>query len=181
MNIPYNARLGYVSLNQALNSNEVLAVAFEYTVGNTVLKVGDLTTSGINAPKALFVKMLKSTNINPDLPTWDLMMKNVYSLGSFQVQRENFKLNVIYTDNSDGLVKINYLPVPVTETDLSGKPLIQVLGLDKLDGRNDPFADGIFDFIDGVTINANTGRIIFPVREPFGSYIRSQFSESHSC
>jgi len=175
----YNARLGYISLNQALNSNEVLAVAFEYTVGNTVLKVGDLTNAGINAPKALFVKLLKSTNINPNLPTWDLMMKNVYSLGSFQVQRENFRLNVIYTDNSDGLVKINYLPVPVSETALSGRPLIQVLGLDKLDGRNDPFADGIFDFIDGVTINSNTGRIIFPVREPFGSYIRTQFVNSN--
>ncbi|HMT27824.1 MAG TPA: hypothetical protein PKD91_00955, partial [Bacteroidia bacterium] len=81
----YNARLGYISLNQALNSNEVLAVAFEYTVGNTVLKVGDLTTSGINPPKALFVKLLKSTNINPKLPTWDLMMKNVYAIGSANV------------------------------------------------------------------------------------------------
>jgi len=172
----YNARLGYISLNQALNSNEVLAVAFEYTVGNTVLRVGDLTTSGINPPKALFVKLLKSTNINPKLPTWDLMMKNVYSIGSFQVQGENFRMNVIYNDNTNGLKKVNYLPVPQTETNLNGVPLIQVLGLDRLDGRNDPYADGVFDFVDGVTINANTGRIIFPVREPFGSYLRSKFN-----
>ncbi|MBL0340347.1 MAG: cell surface protein SprA [Bacteroidetes bacterium] len=102
----FNPRLGYISLNQSLNSNEVLAVAFEYTVGNTVLKVGDLTTAGINPPKTLFVKLLKSTNINPKLPTWDLMMKNVYSVGSFQIQKENFKLNIIYNDNSDGLKKL---------------------------------------------------------------------------
>jgi cell surface protein SprA len=175
----YNARLGYISLNQALNSNEVLAVAFEYTVGNTVLTVGDLTTSGINPPKALFVKLLKSTNINPKLPTWDLMMKNVYSIGSFQVQRDNFKLNVIYNDNTDGLKKINYLPVPASETNLKGVPIIQVLGLDRLDVRNDPYADGIFDFIDGVTINANTGRVFFPVREPFGSFLRGKFIDNN--
>ncbi len=171
----YNSRLGYISLNQSLNSNEVLAVAFEYTVGNTVLRVGDLTTYGINPPKALFVKLLKSTNINPKLPTWDLMMKNIYSIGSFQVQSENFRMNVIYNDNSDGLKKINYLPVPPSETNLNGIPIIQVLGLDRLDGRNDPYADGVFDFVDGVTINSNTGRIIFPVREPFGSFLRSKF------
>jgi cell surface protein SprA len=175
----FNTRLGYVSLNQALNSNEVLAVSFEYTVGNAVYKVGDLTTSGINPPKALFVKLLKSTNINPKLPTWDLMMKNVYSVGSFQIQRENFRLNVIYSDNSDGLKKINYLPVPTSEVNLSGVPIIQVLGVDRLDGRNDPYPDGLFDFVDGITVNANTGRIIFPVREPFGSYLRSKFIDNN--
>ena len=119
--------------------------------------------------------MLKSTNITTTLPTWDLMMKNVYSIGSYQVQGENFRLNVIYNDNTDGLIKINYLPLPATETNLNAIPLIQVLGLDRLDARNDPFADGIFDFVDGVTINANTGRVFFPVREPFGSYMRSKF------
>ncbi len=177
----YNSRLGYISLNQALNSNEVLAVAFEYTIGNTVLTVGDLTTSGINPPKALFVKLLKSTNINPKLPTWDLMMKNVYSIGSFQVQRDDFKLNVIYNDNSDGLKKINYLPVPASEVNLKGVPIIQVLGLDRLDTRSDPYADGIFDFVDGITINANTGRVYFPVREPFGSYLRSRFIDNNQA
>ncbi len=177
----FNPRLGYLSLNQALNANEVLAVAFEYTIGNTVLKVGDLTTAGINPPQALFVKLLKSTNINPKLPTWDLMMKNVYSVGSFQVQKENFKMNIIYNDNSDGLKKINYLPVPTSEANLSGVPLLQVMGLDRLDGRNDPFADGVFDFVDGFTINASTGRIIFPVREPFGSYLRKQFIDNNQA
>ncbi len=174
----FNSQLGYVSLNQALNANEVLAVAYEYTVGNSVYRVGDLTTAGVTPPKALFVKLLKSTNINPKLPTWDLMMKNVYSIGSFQLQRENFKLNVIYNDNTDGLVKINYLPVPTSENRLKGVPIIQVLGLDRLDVRNDPYADGIFDYVEGVTVNSNTGRIYFPVREPFGSHLRSQFNDN---
>lgn len=174
----FHPQLGYVSLNQALNANEVLAVSFEYTVGNNVYRVGDLTTAGITPPKALFVKLLKSTNINPRLPTWDLMMKNVYSIGSFQIQRENFKLNVIYNDNSDGLKKINYLPVPTSETKLKGVPIIQVMGLDRLDQRNDPYADGIFDYVEGVTVNSNTGRIYFPVREPFGSHLRKQFSDN---
>ncbi|MFM2190540.1 MAG: cell surface protein SprA, partial [Bacteroidota bacterium] len=173
----FHPKLGFISLNQALNSNEVLAVAFEYTIGNEVFTVGDLTTSGVTAPKALFVKLLKSTNINPKLPTWDLMMKNVYSLGTFQLSRENFRLNVIYNDNSDGLKKINYLPVPSTETQLNGAPIIQVLGLDRLDQRNDPYSDGIFDYVEGVTINSNSGRVFFPVREPFGSYLRTKFTD----
>lgn len=171
----FHPQLGHLSLNQALNANEVLAVAFEYTVGNSVYRVGDLTTAGITPPKMLFVKLLKSTNINPSLPTWDLMMKNVYSIGSFQIGRENFKMNIIYNDNTDGLKKINYLPVPSSESNLKGVPIIQVMGLDRLDGRNDPYADGIFDFVEGVTINSNTGRIYFPVREPFGSHLRSKF------
>jgi len=175
----FHPQLGFISLNQALNSNEVLAVAYEYTIGNDVFTVGDLTTSGITAPKALFVKLIKSTNINPKLPTWDLMMKNVYSIGSFQVQRDNFRLNVLYSDNTDGLKKINYLPVPSSETSLKGVPIIQVLGLDRLDQRNDPYADGIFDYVEGITVNSSNGRIFFPVREPFGSYLRTKFIDNN--
>ena len=35
-------QLGYISLNQALNNDEVLAVAFQYTVGNNTFQVGEL-------------------------------------------------------------------------------------------------------------------------------------------
>lgn len=173
----FHPQLGYISLNQALNANEVLAVAYEYTVGEQIFRVGDLTVSGINPPQALFLKLLKSTNIDPLVPLWDLMMKNVYSIGSFQVERQNFRLNIIYTDNTNGLVKINYLPVDDTEPQLKGVPLIQVLDMDKVDQRSDPIPDGIFDFIDGVTINSNTGRIYFPVIEPFGSHLRTKFND----
>ena len=39
--------------------------------------------------------------------------------------------------------------------------------------------DGLFDFIEGVTARSSNGRIIFPVREPFGKYLRSQFADQN--
>ncbi|HNQ12814.1 MAG TPA: cell surface protein SprA [Bacteroidia bacterium] len=179
----FHPTLGYLSLNFALNANEVLAVAYEYTVNGQVYRVGDLTTNGFNPPNALYLKLLKSTNVSTKLtttsgdvenPLWDLMMKNIYNLNAYQVSREGFKLDVIYSDDATGTF-INYLPVPVSETTVNGKPLINVLNLDKLNAQNDPQPDGVFDFVDNITINTNNGRVIFPVREPFGSFLRTRF------
>jgi cell surface protein SprA len=61
----YNSVLGYISLNQSLNNDEVLAVAFQYTIGNNIFQVGELSTTGPTAPDALFVKLLKGTNFSP--------------------------------------------------------------------------------------------------------------------
>ena len=74
----FNRQLGYISLNQPLNPNDVLAVAFEYTVGNKVYKVGNLTTDNIQSPNTLILKLLKSKITNTNLPTWGLMMKNIF-------------------------------------------------------------------------------------------------------
>jgi len=49
--------------------------------------------------------------------------------------------------------------------------LIQVLNLDNLDGQGDPYPDGVFDYVEGVTVLSSNGRIIFPVLEPFGSHL----------
>jgi cell surface protein SprA len=106
-----NSRLGYISLNTALNADEVLAVAFEYTYGGKTFRVGEFSGEGINAPEALIVKLLKGTNLTPRLPTWDLMMKNVYAIGAWQIQRRNFILNVMYQDDQTGNA-LNYLTCP---------------------------------------------------------------------
>lgn len=52
---------------------------------------------------------------------------------------------------------------------------MRVLNLDDLNPNGDPQPDGVFDFVDGLTINRQTGRIIFPVLEPFGSSLRAKF------
>lgn len=57
----YNKQLHYISLNTALNTDEVLAVAYEYTLGGQLYKVGEFSTDGITAPQTLFLKMLKGT------------------------------------------------------------------------------------------------------------------------
>ncbi len=165
-----NSKLGFISLNSALNSDEVLAVAYEYTLNGKTYKVGELTSDGINAPNTLIVKLLKGTNLTPQLPTWELMMKNIYAIGAFRVNPEDFILEVMYHDDKTGTT-INYLPAGENTAD---KLLIQVLNLDNLNDQLDPIPDGRFDFINGVTINPENGRIIFPVLEPFGSYLRAR-------
>jgi cell surface protein SprA len=167
-----NSQLGYISLNTALNTDEVLAVAFEYTLNGQVYKVGEFSTDGVTAPQSLILKLLKGTTLSPKYPAWDLMMKNIYSLGSGRLESGNFQLNILYEDDKTGN-SINYLP----EGRTSDKILLQVLGLDNLNAQQDHISDGYFDFIDGITINVSRGKVIFPVTEPFGSYLRSQIGD----
>ncbi len=170
----FNPKLGFISLNQQLNPDQVLCVAYRYTYNGNVYTVGDFSEDEV-APKALFVKLLKSSATNTRAPLWDLMMKNVYSIGSYQINPADFKLDVFYNNSKTG-TDINYLPVSSCQAKIVGKPLLQVLSFDKLNSQNDQTPDGQYDFIDGVTINATTGRIILPVVEPFGDYLQSKFT-----
>ena len=102
--------------------------------------------------------------MSPDMRYWDLMMKNVYSLGAYSVQKEKFKLNVMYQSDSTGTY-VNYLP----EGNTANQLLIRVLGLDRLDTYSNPNPDGFFDFVEGYTIQSEAGKVIFPCVEPFGS------------
>ncbi|GIV34898.1 MAG: hypothetical protein KatS3mg031_2433 [Chitinophagales bacterium] len=175
----YNAQLGFLSLNQALYADEVLAVAFEYTLNGETFQVGefaqdvqqeiDTSANAIATQRIVFLKMLKGTSARPKLPVWDLMMKNIYPLGAFQINTEDFKLNVMYEDPGGGVKR--YLP----EGNLSGIPLIRVLSLDRLNSQLDPQPDGVFDFVPGITIIPSNGRIIFPVLEPFGQDLEDRF------
>ncbi len=176
----FNPKLGFISLNQTLNPDQVLCVAYQYTYQGQVYQVGEFSDGGIAAPNALFVKLLKSSTTNTKLPMWDLMMKNVYSIGSYQINSADFKLDVFYNNSQTG-TDINYLPVQDCQNKIKGKPLLQVLSFDKLNSQNDQTPDGVYDFIDGVTINATTGRIILPVVEPFGSYLQSKFDGDGTC
>lgn len=173
----FNEELGYISLNQRLRTNQVLGVSFEYTYtlnGNTIYKVGEMTNEsnrgGIDEEEnpepedVVFVKMLKSSNQQPGQPTWDLMMKNVYGLNTAQLSQDEFLLDIFYEDNATSSLK-RFIPEPgFRET-----PLLTLFQLDQLNVYGDPQEDGIFDFVQGVTVNGRTGSIIFPVLEPFGN------------
>ncbi len=170
----FNNRLGFISLNSTLNSDQVLAVAYQYKIvgDTTTYQVGEFSNEGVPAPKALVVKLLKSTATNTRIPLWDLMMKNVYSIGGYQINNQDFRLNVLFTNNELG-VPVGY----ISEGAIDGKPLIQALNLDNLNFQLDRYSDGVFDFIDGAatnggTIQASNGRIYFPVLEPFGKDLR---------
>lgn len=176
----FDPKLGYISLNFQLRPNQVLGVAFTYKYNGQEYKVGELSsnapqigaTGGTNTStnnvdttatsKVLFVKLLKASTPRLDAPLWDLMMKNIYSLGASQLNKEDFRLDIYYNKPGDG--ERRFLP----DTKVAGLPLLRVFNLDRLNIQGDPQPDGVFDFVEGVTINTRQGKIIFPVLEPFG-------------
>ena len=183
----YHAQLGYISLQQRLANDEVLAVAYQYTIGDKVYQVGEFGTDGVESTivsgsaedpnvstQSLILKMLKSNLTNVQKPIWNLMMKNIYQIpGAYQLQQEDFRFNILYTDPSP----INYItqanstsPLPA---DVAETALIKVMNVDKLNYNNDPQngGDGFFDFIPGLTVDPQNGRIIFTTIEPFGSHL----------
>ncbi len=194
-----HSQLGYISLNQRLNNDEVLAVSYQYTVNGRVYQVGEFSNGGVeattgdpttpdptpdpNAPQPgegqnLVVKMLKSNLVNVNQPIWDLMMKNIYNLDAFQLEQEDFRLNILYTDPSP----LNYItaaegspefPAAPLPDDVDETTLLRVFNLDRLNYTNDPQqgGDGFFDFLPGLTVDAQNGRIIFTTVEPFGEHL----------
>ncbi|MEO0311279.1 MAG: hypothetical protein RIQ89_936 [Bacteroidota bacterium] len=167
-----NNRLGYISLNVSLNPNQVLAVAYEYTLNGRVYKVGELSTEGIAPPRALFVKLLRSRNIITKFYTWDLMMKNIYSLNGFNIAEKDFRLDVMYQDDKVGS-NVNFISEGCST--VNSVQLVRLFNMDDMNVNQDPQPDGLFDYIPGITIQPQNGKIIFPVREPFGSYLRTRF------
>ncbi len=183
-------QLGYISLNQRITNDEVLAVAYQYTVNGQVYQVGEFANDGVQATNPqqqqpnndqdvdvavtqnLVVKMLKSPITNVNEPIWDLMMKNIYSLGAYQLEKEDFRFNILYTDPQP----LNYI-TPAGSTPLPGDVedtnLLRVFYLDNLNLNNDPIVggDGFFDYVPNTTIDTENGRIIFTKVEPFGEYL----------
>ncbi len=176
----FNTKLGFISLNSALNADQVLAIAYQYTLigDTTIYQVGEFSDQGISDPKSLIVKLLKSTTLNTHGALWKLMMKNVYSLGAYQVNKQDFRLNILYSGDKGG-VPTGYF----NDGPKKGIALIRLLHLDTLDAQMNPTPDGVFDFIEnaataGGTVQANNGRIYFPLIEPFGKDLRNILADT---
>ena len=191
----FNSRLGYLSLNQRLSNDEVLSVAFQYTFNGKVYQVGEFANGSLPGTtlsksqgseeelnnNSLITKLLKSNLTDVTEPVWNLMMKNIYSTGAFNLSKEDFKLNILYIDPSP----INYIS-PVNENDwpdnLENQILLKTFELDKLNIYQDPVSegDGFFDFVPGITVDPESGRIFFPQVEPFGSFLFNVLKSSNS-
>ena len=159
-----NTALGYVSLKTGIQTDQVLAVAYEYTSGGVTYQVGEFASDITDTKQALFVKALKNTSCNPQQGNWDLMMKNVYYLAS-NIEKEKFRLDVKYQSDTTG-VYLSYIP----EQRVKNTPIIRVLGADRLDNNNKAHSNGYYDYVEGYTVS--NGRVFIPKVEPFGSYMR---------
>ena len=158
-----NKALGYISLKTSLQTDQVLAVAFEYTYGGRTYKVGEFASDHTNAGEALYVKSLKNTSNNPQQANWDLMMKNVYYLAT-TVEKTKFRLDIKFQSDTAG-VYLSYIP------EVKDITLLRGLGCDRLDNNNKAHPNGVFDFVEGYTVS--NGRVFFPSAEPFGSTLKS--------
>lgn len=177
----YNALLGYISLNLPLNNDEVLAVAYEYTYRGETYQVGEFSTDGVAGQQALILKLLKPTITNPKNKVWDLMMKNVYSIGAYQVDQTGFRIDLLYNNPATSLM-VPFFPMPGVDDE----QIVTLLDMDKLNQNNQPFSDGVFDYVpilfngnraeNGGTINTRNGRIYFSTIEPFGKTLSSKLS-----
>ncbi len=167
-----NSYLGYVSLSSALRTNSVLAVAFEYTYGGNTYQVGEFSSNIIDNDQALFVKLLKNTSNSPKMGNWDLMMKNVYSLNAQSLQKEKFRLDVKYLSDTTG-VYLSYIP----EDNFKNTTLLKMMNLDRLDDNQKTNPNGRYDYIDGYTVLASKGKVIFPVVEPFGDWLATKLAD----
>ena len=142
-----NTALGYVSLKTSLQTDQVIAVAYEYTYGGVTYQVGEFASDIDDVNQALFVKSLKNTSNNPQQGNWDLMMKNVYYLAS-SVEKEKFRLDVKYQSDTTG-VYLSYIP----EQQVKSQTIIKLLGADRLDNNNKANSNGYFDYVDGYTVS----------------------------
>jgi len=169
----FNPDLGYITLQTKITPDMALLVAYQYTYNGNDYTVGELSESyaNIGADSLVIAKMIKPPVVKTRLPTWDLMLKNIYQLGVTQIQRDNFQFRIIYKDDASGAD----IPNLQEGTNTQNVPLLRLMGLDRLNPNNDPIPDGNFDFVDGVTIDAKNGRILFPVLEPFGSNLNKYF------
>ena len=173
----YDKQLGYISLKTTLQPGDVLAVAYEYEYSDGGTKktkrVGEFSDdSNITPSQAIFVKLLKNTNMTPSMKFWKLMMKNVYSLGAYSVQKEKFRLDVMYQSDTTGTY-LNYLPESTNPKQI----WIRIMGADRLNSQNQEHSDGFFDFVEGYTIQTETGKVIFPSVEPFGSSLKKKMTD----
>lgn len=167
-------QLGYISLNSPLNGDQVLAVAYRYTANGQEYQVGEFSTDvsvDPSNPQVLYAKLLKNETLKPNLPVWDLMMKNIYSIGAYRIGRNNFFFNIYRTENESGVDR----PIATEGEAIKNKLWLQVMGLDRLNAQNNRQPDGVFDFLEKVTIDSEDGRVRFPTVEPFGKDLASQF------
>ncbi len=169
-----NRRLGFISLNMPLNNDQILAVAYRYTAGGREYQVGEFSTDvpvTPSQPQMLYAKLLKNEILKTNLPIWDLMMKNIYSIGAYGVGQNNFRFNIFRIEDESGVER----PVMYEGQNTQNKLWIQLTGLDRLNPQQAQQPDGFFDFLPGLTIDPERGRVMFPMVEPFGSDLARQF------
>lgn len=160
---PYS---GYITLIQNVDdASQAIGVTYS-TAGDP----GDGSEIGgyiEGDDSTIYMKLVKPKSLynNPKWAAWDLMLKNFYPVKATNLKKEGFELTIFRKADGSG----------TDQDQIQGKPLLQVLGLDRFDGNNAPNPDSKFDFLQGVSIDPKLGEVIFPSLRPFDSAIVQYF------
>ena len=126
--------LGFIRVREQV-SQDILGCTFtleDRQTGQTLFEVGNGPDS---AGTNLALMMRTPRNSHPNHSTWPLMFKNVYYLGTSQINSEGFEIKVINKNST-----------PVSERDkTSSFPYLTLFGLDSLDENGNRSYDEIID------------------------------------
>ena len=150
--------LGFVRVREQV-SQDILGCTFtlaDRQTGEPLLEIGSGPDSlGTN----LALMMLKPRNSHPNHSTWPLMFKNVYYMGTSQINPEGFEVKIL-----------NKNATPVSERDKgSSFPYITLFGLDSLDENGTRNYDEIIDKEMANIMNMVDGELMFPALHPFAN------------
>jgi len=149
--------LGYFRL-RSRSMDEIIGCHFVLVNrdnGDTLMTVGSGIAPG-DTVGTLNLKMIKPQSPHPNHPTWDLMFKNVYYLGTTNINREGFEIKLI-----------NERLTPPSHLDPIGLPYIRHFGLDSLSEAGATIPDDIIDMDNPNIVNMVTGELMFPSLYPF--------------
>ena len=143
--------LGYIRLNSKLQASEILAVAYTTLGGDTVGQINYNTGDSTAIP----LKLIRPANPDNDTYGWDLMMKNVYNLGTINLQEEGFELEIVdtYTERDDNINE-------------EGVNWLRVFGLDRFNEDGQKVPDDKIDIHQNI-VNMKQGELFIPYLEPF--------------
>jgi len=147
--------LGFIALNMPLQPGEVLAVAYRDSSGGGA---GDVEFQNTGSG-TIILQLLWPKNPRPGDFTWDLEWKNVYYLGSKNIDKEGFELKIYFKPPSGD-------PQDSQIVDGQPKSYLEIFGLDQVDEGGNPQPDNRIDDNPNI-INWARGELIFPDLRPF--------------
>ncbi|MAW09946.1 MAG: hypothetical protein CMG03_01910, partial [Candidatus Marinimicrobia bacterium] len=129
-----NEDLGFIRMQNSLQ-NEIIAAHFQLVdrdTGQLILQIGEgITSQNSN----LVLKMIKSQSSHPNHPAWDLMFKNVYSMGSTNIDAQSLEVSII--DN---------FSTPISDRSNNGSTFLNLFGLDNFNQSGASTPDEVIDF-----------------------------------
>ena len=167
----YDKYRGFFWLNQNIEDNQVLAIAYataQSVQDPNVPTIGTLSEDVADTSKTVILKLIKPRQPQASYTeTWPLMMRNVYFLGGTNIQKDGFDIRI--ENNVNGTHQIY--------PEGSDRTYLNLLELDVLD-ENGNRVDGGDEKVDNNPniVNYKDGILIFPCLQPFDPPKGSRFA-----